>query len=506
MAGSVLEYLERSARTFPEKTAFVDENGSVTFAQLRRQARALGSFIIKANAERKPVLVLMDKSVQEIISFMGILYSGCLYCPADASIPDLRIQNIIKTLQPKLIITTETLLARAKSILAAAEWDIPAVAYGGAFFEQTDEAALAQVRVIASDPAYAIFTSGSTGVPKGVCVSHGAVRSFIDVFTETFGITELDVIGNQAPFDFDVSVKDIYSALKTGATMHLIPRAMFTFPKRLIDLLREQKVTTLIWAVSALVMAANAKAFGYAVPESLRNIMFSGEVMPVRHLNYWRGYLPQARFVNLYGPTEITCNCTYYIVDRPFDETETLPLGRAFGHTDILVLDENNRPILPGQTGEICVRGPSLALGYYNNPEQTAKAFAQNPLQSAYPERIYRTGDLARLTEQGELVFAGRKDFQIKHMGHRIELAEVEMAVNALEQIQAAVCLYDETREKIVLVYQGGADAKYIFNGLKPVLPKFMFPQVFERLDAMPYTKNMKIDRVKLKQDFIGGT
>ena len=504
MAGSVLEYLEHSAQAFPNKAAFVDENGSVTFAQLRRQARALGTFILKENAERRPVLVLMDKSVQEIVSFMGVLCSGCLYCPADASIPDLRIQNIIKTLQPKMIITTETLLARAQSILAAAEWDIPALAYGEELFAQTDEAALARVRVIGSDPAYTIFTSGSTGVPKGVCVSHGAVRSFIDVFTETFEITDADIIGNQAPFDFDVSVKDIYSTLKTGATMHLIPRAMFTFPRRLIDLLREQRVTTLIWAVSALVMAANAKSFGYAVPESLRKIMFSGEVMPVKHLNYWRGYLPNAMYVNLYGPTEITCNCTYYIVDRPFDETETLPLGCAFDHTDVLVLDEENRPISPGQTGEICVRGPSLALGYYHNPEQTAKAFAQNPLQSAYPERMYRTGDLARLTEQGELVFAGRKDFQIKHMGHRIELAEVEMAVNALDGIQAAVCLYDETREKIVLVYQGEADAKDIFNGLKPVLPKFMFPQVFERLDAMPYTKNMKIDRVKLKQDFIG--
>jgi amino acid adenylation domain-containing protein len=502
-----LEYLERSARQFPEKTAFLDEHTSVTFAQLRQQAMALGSFIIKARPGTGPVLVFMEKSVREAVGFLATLYSGSFYCPVDATIPDLRVRNMITTLQPKLVLTSQALLPRAQGILAAAKANVPAVVIEEHLFCRVEEdlLAAAQAGIVASDPVYAIFTSGSTGVPKGVCTSHGALRAFIEEFTQRFELSHTDVLGNQAPFDFDVSAKDIYTALKTGATLCLIPRKMFSFPKQLIDFFQLHRVTTLIWAVSALSITANAKAFSYAVPTTLRRVMFSGEVLPVKHLNYWREHLPEAMFVNLYAPTEITGNCLYYIVDRPFAETEQLPLGQPFAHMDVLVLDEENRPIGPGQLGELVVRGPSMALGYYNNPEQTARAFVQNPLQNAYPERVYRTGDLARRTEQGELLFSSRKDFQIKHMGHRIELAEVELAVNSLDDIQAAVCLYDTKEGKIVLVYQGGASAKDILNGLKPVLPKYMFPQVFRQVDAMPYTKNLKVDRVKLRGEYLHG-
>ncbi|MEG1477846.1 MAG: AMP-binding protein, partial [Oscillospiraceae bacterium] len=177
------------------------------------------------------------------------------------------------------------------------------------------------------NPLYAMFTSGSTGVPKCVVVSHRSTIDFIECFSKIFGVDESDIIANQAPLDFDVSVKDIYLALSTGATVQLIPRAYFSFPTKLMDFLCQRQVTTLIWAVSALCFVSTMKGLSYKVPNKVKRIMFSGEVMPIKHLNIWREYLPNAMYVNLYGPTEITCNCTYYILDREFKDGEVIPVG-----------------------------------------------------------------------------------------------------------------------------------------------------------------------------------
>ena len=236
--------------------------------------------------------------------------------------------------------------------------------------------------------------------PKGALICHRSVINLIENFHNIFGFSDQSVFGNQAPFDFDVSVKDIYSTLRNGASMQVIPKVMFSFPGQLIEFLNEREINTVIWATSALRIVANLKALGKDIPEHLGTIMFSGEVMPNKVLNYWRRYLPAAQYVNLYGPTEITCNCTYYKVDRPFTDDETLPIGSPFPNTDILLLDEADHRVPAGETGQICVRGTSLALGYYNNPAETAKAFRQNPLNNAYPELIYYTGDLGRINDK----------------------------------------------------------------------------------------------------------
>ena len=211
-----------------------------------------------------------------------------------------------------------------------------------------------------------------------------------------FHITSRDVIGNQAPFDFDVSVKDNYSTLKTGASMEIIPKRLFSIPTGLLDYLCDRKITTAIWAVSALCIITTLNGFTYRVPEHLDKILFSGEVMPVKHLNAWRSHLPGAMFVNLYGPTEITCNCTYYVVDRDFEPGSPIPIGLPFPNEKVFLLDEDDRLITaPGTCGELCVSGTALALGYYRDKEKTGASFVQNPLNQDDPETIYRTGDMA---------------------------------------------------------------------------------------------------------------
>jgi acyl-coenzyme A synthetase/AMP-(fatty) acid ligase len=222
--------------------------------------------------------------------------------------------------------------------------------------------------------------------------------------------------------------------------------------------------------------------------------------MPNKQLNYWRTYYPQALFVNLYGPTEITVDCTYYIVDRSFQDHEPLPIGVPCRNTDVLVLNDEDRPVVSGETGELCVRGSSLALGYWNDPEKTGKVFVQNPLQNNYPERIYRTGDLVYYNGQGEIMFLGRKDNQIKHMGHRIELGDIETAAQSLAQVDYACVVYDRSREEIVLFYQANhfLEPAELRRQLAQLLPRYMIPAKVKIMPELPFNANGKVDRTIL--------
>jgi non-ribosomal peptide synthetase component F len=261
-----------------------------------------------------------------------------------------------------------------------------------------------------------------------------------------------------------------------------------------------------MWSASAIALLANAKAFEDDTPVHLRKVMFSGEVMHNRVLNYWRKYLPETLFVNLYGPTEITSVCTYYKIQRPFADDDVLPIGKAFRNCEVMLLNERNELAKEGEMGEICVKGCCLALGYYNNPEKTAEAFCQNPLNPHFPELIYRTGDIAKHNELGEIMFLSRKDNQVKHMGQRVELGEIEILLNSLEKIDASICFYDHDNQKIIAVYKGNlADSKYIYSELKDKVSKFMFPNVLVQLKELPYNVNGKIDRTLLKDKYFKG-
>jgi non-ribosomal peptide synthetase component F len=277
-------------------------------------------------------------------------------------------------------------------------------------------------------------------------------------------------------------------------------------PAKLVEFLKENKINSILWSAAAIALVTNTDAFEKDKPECLKKVMFSGEVMHNKVLNYWRRALPGTMFVNLYGPTEITSVCTYYIVSKPYEDNEVLPIGNPFRNTDILILNPDNKPVHSDEIGEICVRGCCLALGYYNNPEKTKEAFCQNPLNSHYPETIYRTGDLARYNKEGQIMFLTRKDNQVKHMGQRVELGEIEILVNSLELIKASICFYDHDKQKIVLIYQGNnADKKYILNGIKDKLPKYMFPNIMIELKDLPYNLNGKIDRTLLQNKYITG-
>ena len=504
MIRNILDYLEQSAIHYPDKIAFADETSACTYKELRRTAKSVGTKLTNYVPPRSPVPVFMEKRVETIYAFLGAVYAGCFYVLLDPKLPSERLKQILQTLQSEVLVLHPDYEKQFKAL----EYERNVVNILEAVQEEEDAVLLEAIREqrLDIDPLYAIFTSGSTGIPKGVLVSHRSVIDFMEEFVDIFEITDKDVIGNQAPFDFDVSVKDIYSTLKTGATMQIIPKKLFSFPTKLLDYLDEREITTLIWAVSALCIVTTLKGLEYKVPQKVNKIIFSGEVMPIKHLNEWKKYLPDALYANVYGPTEITCNCTYYIVDREFQPGESLPIGQPFPNEKVFLLDEGNQLVREaGKKGEICVSGTALSLGYYRNPEQTKKVFVQNPLNEKYLERIYRTGDMAYYGHDGYLYFASRKDFQIKHMGHRIELGEIELAMEMAEGIRRACCTYDEPENKIIAFYEGEAEKRQIVRALGKKLPAYMIPNVWVKMDRLPITKNGKIDRKKMMKEYREG-
>lgn len=503
MISNVLSYLEEAYVSCPEKTAFSDADSVLTYRQLWENSRMAGTALHRLldGRLREPIFVCIGKNTASVTAFFAAVTAGCFYVPIDPALPDRRLSEIFRTVEPKLVILTQP--------------DTRPLPFDGAKTvmleelckEQEDAAELERIRAQAldTDPLYCIFTSGSTGIPKGVLVAHRSVIDMAEQFSKVFPISEDSIFGNQAPFDFDVSVKDIYLSVKNRATVRILEKKLFSTPKLLIERLNLEGVNTLIWSVSAMKIVSTLKTFRSVVPEHVRLVMFSGEVLPCRMLSEWQEVLPGSEFVNLYGPTEITCNCTYYKVKRRFENDEALPIGIPFSNTGLLLLD-GDRPVTePNQVGEICVSGTCLALGYYRDAERTAAAFCQNPLQGAWPERIYHTGDLGKWNTDGQLMFLGRADSQVKYMGFRIELGEIETAANALPFIASSCCLFDHKKEQICLFYQAERqDDRAVVEALKETLPTFMIPRRLYYYEKLPENRTGKIDRAWLRETHIG--
>lgn len=498
MQNHILDYLDAVVQKVPDKTAFSNGEEAMTFREIYHQSCAIGSFLANKGLYREPVVVFMGKHPKTITAFFGVIKGGNFYVPLDDEMPIGRIELILENLNPRIMICDEKTIEIVKTLPYEGE----AVLYDDICMTPVAETVLQEIyaKAIDTDPIYVVFTSGSTGVPKGVVACHRSVIDYIEQLSEVLGFHEETIFGNQTPLYFDACLKELYPTLKFGATTYLIPQKLFMLPVNLVEFLNEHRINTICWVVSALTMISSFQTFKTVVPQYLKTIAFGSEVFPIKQFNKWREALPQAVFTNLYGPTEGTGMCCYYRVEREFAEDETIPVGRPFKNTEILLLKENGECAPFGEEGEICIRGTSLTLGYYNNPEKTAEAFVQNPLNHAYPELIYKTGDIGRLNERGELMFVTRKDNQIKHMGHRIELGEIEVNVNRIEGIHSAACIYERTKGKIVLFYVGDIEAAELTKTLKEKLPRYMIPNRIRNLSEMPLTANGKIDRMTLNQ------
>ena len=497
---NLYEYLANSAVRLPDKTAFADDSRSFSFAELKSCADSVGTAVSEHCRARDMVIVLADRSAVTVAGMMGVLAAGCCYVPLDPRMPEDRMNDILARVKPALLLYTE----HDRKIAAKYGECVPLLSVEEAEMSAAHEELLMSRRekVLDIDPAYMIFTSGSTGVPKGIPVSHRSVMDFTDWMSDYCGIDETWTLGNQAPFFFDLSVKDLYQTLARGCTTYVLPKKLFSFPTLLVDYLNERSITGLIWATSAFRLTAESGIFEKKNLPGVKHVILGGEALQAKHLNLWKKAAPDCEFINLYGPTEVTVDCTAYKIDRDFADGEPVPIGKACRNMEVFLLDEDLKPVSDGEPGEICVRGIGLALGYYGDPDKTAAAFVQNPMNTAYPDRLYRTGDIAKVGEDGNLYYLSRRDGQIKHMGYRIELGEIETALNALSGVRDCACFFDSDDDLIVACLLTELTEAEVTAGVKNRLPKYMMPNVWRMYKRFSATANGKIDRPGLKEEY----
>ncbi len=494
MQKNILEYLEATAARLPDKEAFCGGREALTFGEVQKYSRAVGSTLCEAGLYRESVLVYMDKRPATLCAFWGTVYAGCFYACIDSSMPKARIAAIIEKLSPRAVI------AETKHEAAARSFELEFTFIYEEIFERAENSeALSNIRRAQcdTDPIYVVFTSGSTGSPKGVVACHRSVIDYTESLTSALGFNEDTVFANQTPLYFDAPLKELMPTLKMGATTHFVPKIAFSFPKMLLDFLDEHRINTVCWVVSALVQISSLGALKSRSPKHLHTVAFGSEVFPREQYDIWRTALPNARFFNLYGPTEATGMSCYWRAERELGADEPIPIGKPFDNTEIMLLDGDGKL---SDKGEICIRGTCVTLGYYNDTERTNEVFVQNPCVSAYRDIIYRTGDIGRKNEHGELVFVCRKDNQIKHMGHRIELGEIETAALRCANVRRAVCLYHAESKRIFLFVVGECGQKALIGELSSLLPAYMMPSNIVLLEALPLTDNGKTDRQALKK------
>lgn len=499
MKANMLEYLEETAKRLPDKTAFYDDRESLSYAALRETAKRIGSCLSALCPPRTPVALLLDsRSIRNIPAMFGVLYAGCAYAPLDITMPAERLGMILRLLRPSAVLVDEK---GGKAYAACTLEGIPCVQYMDAASAAENEQRLAVIRSRGSvyDPMSILYTSGSTGIPKGSIQTHFSYVHWAEATNAVYGFTEDTVFGNQSPFFYANSVLDVISPVSLGATVYLLPAGVLTFPRRMIACLRDQRVTCLCMTPSSFIHIVNA---GVLTPGCLPDLQWgimSGESMPWPPLKTWMEATPNADWWHFYGSTE-AFSVAVGKVDQHHETGQRLPVGTPFALVHILFLDEDGREAAPGEPGEMLVSSPWIAWGYHHDKDRTDASWVTDPLNRGWQERFFRTGDVGYLQTDGQLMVLGRRDSQIKHLGYRMELGEVEEALKSLSLWQEGCVLFDREKDQIWCFFTGLLDEKQIRAELKNALARYMLPDRYVHLDQMPHTASMKIDRNRLKQ------
>lgn len=503
MNTNLASFLITSAAKYPDRLALVDEKKTMTYASLLGAAVRMSLDLIHAGVKvGDPVAILLERSCDVVVAMHAVLLCGGIYAPLDTKAPAARLASMLRCLDTQFIVHD------GHSWLAneAKEGAFTLIAPEDAHVSTLDAAInipeclkIRTTAVLATDPCYIIFTSGSTGEPKGVTVSHSAACNYIHWVSSELSIRGNAQFASQAPFHFDNSVLDVYATLDNGATLHILPAYLFGFPRRLYELLLEKKISHLFWVPSALAAIAATGQLSETPAPEIQHVLFAGEVMPPVVLKQWMDSMPVARFSNLYGPTEVTVDCTWHEVPRQYSGGP-VPIGYPGANMAVDVLDEKGNLCADETVGELIVRGAGIALGYWRRPELTESAFIQDPRHNHFHSRTYRTGDLGFRDRHGCLHFVGRRDGQVKRRGYRVELAEIEHALGTYASVGRCAVVFQQSLDRIILFSEalGAADLKQVRNHLKDLLPQYMLPDEIRHVVALPLSPSGKIDRKTL--------
>lgn len=497
----LLDYFDNIVAEKADQIAIRHNDDEIFFRNLEIRAKKIGTHILSVVDDfvNRPIAVFLPKEIDAVVADIAIMYSANPFMNLDIKTPADRIANIFRLIKPAAVITktkhVKALLDIDAEIILLDELDLNDITI------DEDKIKAQRSQLIDTDPFCIINTSGSTGTPKGVALNHRSFFDFMAVSDERFGFDGTEIIGSLSPIVFDIFDFELCMMMIHGSQLVLLDAMLASFPARLLEKMRDNHVSFIFWVPSIMVNIANMELLEKISLHDLKLVWFAGEVFPTKQFLVWYDSLPNVVFANLYGPIEITLDCIYHVIEERPEESEPLPIGIPYRNTDILLLNDDNKKCQIGEEGEICVRGTSLAMGYYNNPEKTSVAFVQNPLNNAYPELIYRTGDMAFMREDGNIIFRGRKDSLIKHMGYRIELGEIEHVIeNELKLVRYCCAVYDHEKKEIVLYYENDTEIsdRDFRKSIGSVFPSYMIPTVYIRMDELPRNTNGKIDRLML--------
>jgi amino acid adenylation domain-containing protein len=446
----------------------------------------------------------LPKSIESIASIFGILKASAAYVPLDPLSPAKRLSVILQDCQIQHLISSEGLQKKLSS--ATAELGLHHIVVSEkAGFQNLSTSKLRPQNGHSDDLAYILYTSGSTGAPKGVMISHRASLAFVTWAGEQFGIGEADRLSSHAPFHFDLSIFDIFSAVQAAATLVLIPEELSVFPAELADFLEEQKISVWYSVPSALIRLLTYGRLDQRPLGRLRTILFAGEVFPVKHLRKLTSSLPEVECFNLYGPTE-TNVCTFHPVRSLPKGSGQLPIGKPCSFAETWALTASGQPIRKGQVGELYVAGDSLMDGYWGRPRATEEVLVtQLPSDGSEKRKTYRTGDLVTLNASGDYVFRGRMDDMVKSRGYRIELGEIEATLHRHEKIrEAAVIAVPDVQlgsilhAVVVMLPETSLTESRLRRHCSEFLPSYMIPATVHFAADLPRTPNGKVDKKKL--------
>ena len=499
MKANFLEHLEETARRLPDKTAFYDDREGLTFRELEEKARRIGSRLAETAPPRTPVALLLDaRSIRNIPAMYGTLYAGCAYAPLDITMPPERLKLLLDLMRPSAALADEK---GTRAFEACGKTDIPLIGYEEAAAAEIRQENLEAIRKQASvfDPMSVLYTSGSTGIPKGSVQTHFSYLHWTEATIDVYGVTDEVIFGNQSPFFYANSVLEVITPVALGSTVYLLPSGVLTFPKKMIECLRDHHVTLLCMTPSSFISIVNGNVLTPGCLPELKWGIMSGESMPWEPLKVWMDATPNADWWHYYGSTEMF-SVAVGKVNPNHQGGDRLPVGKPFSLVHILFLDEDGKETKPGEPGEMFVSSPWIAANYHRDPDRTAASWITDPLRQGWQERFFRGGDLGYIREDGQLMVLGRRDSQIKHMGYRMEIGEVDAALRKLPGVQEECVLFDPEKDLLWCFFTGETEEKPIRAGLKEQLARYMIPDRFVKLEEMPHTASMKLDRVRLKK------
>jgi len=507
----MLNHILEAYYKFPKEKYIFSQNTFFTYEEIVNSAINLNA-AFNISEINKPIAIILPRNHLSIISFIATWISGNFYVPLDPELPSERINSIIEELNSPLIIIDSSSPSNfdfnKKNLTTILDISLLSLNIKNDIRDLNN---LIKNKSKPNDPAYCIYTSGSTGKPKGVLISHSSLLSYIQWFVYEFKLNSKTRFGNMAQLYFDISAVDIYTPFISRGTTYFIPEKVIKFPIDTIKFINKNGINSVMWVPSALTNIAKSNALESLAPKKLTNIFFAGEQFSINIFEYWRKYVPNANYVNMYGPTEATITCTHFVIPRD-EKLDRIPIGYPSNNSEILLIDnmsdDGMRPNLIKKSnviGEIFISGECLSLGYWKNLELTNLKFINNPFITECKSKLYRTGDLGKYDESGRLIFIGRNDSQIKYRGYRIELGDIEAAVESIDSVLNCCAYFFDSNALLGIAIESNnklLDKKYILLALKKKIPNYMIPKLIVIKEKFPLTETGKIDKRKLKESF----